>query len=202
MNCTRTTGYSAPRTRTKQGPHTISSQSRSSCSRLSLAAGSGTPSDSVSLRPIECGRSTCESVYLSKACPSAPFLLPVWASSKRRWRLSRYTTSRRSRVLVQRLSSGPWSATRASEYLRLGSLLRLKTTMHAEGGVAKDWPGPGAIGCIDEGICRDMFGRSIDSSGAGMLPAVCCKQRSTLMLTPPCLPVQSRDERPLRSEPE
>ena len=44
--------------------------------------------------------------------------------------------------------------------------------MHAEGGVAKDWPGPGATGCNDEGICRDMFGRSIDSSGAGM-PVEC-----------------------------
>ena len=31
---------------------------------------------------------------------------------------------------------------------------------------------------------------------------MCCKQRSTLILTPPCLPVQSRDYRPLRSEPE
>ena len=44
--------------------------------------------------------------------------------------------------------------------------------MHAEGGVAKDWPGPGATGCNDEGICRDMFGRSIDSSGEGM-PVEC-----------------------------
>ena len=77
---------------------------------------------------------------------------------------------------MRRASSVPWSATRASEYLRLGSLLRLKTTMHAEGGVAKDWPGPGATGCNDEGICRDMFGRSIDSSGAGM-PVECQRGR-------------------------
>lgn len=73
--------------------------------------------------------------------------------------------------------------------------------MHAEGGVANDCPGPGAIGCIEPGIWRDMPGRSSESSGAGMEPEVCCRQRSTLMLTPGCFPSQSRDESPFRSEP-
>ena len=62
-------------------------------------------------------------------------------------------------------------------------------------------PGPGAIGCIEPGIWRDMPGRSSESSGAGMEPEVCCRQRSTLMLTPGCFPSQSRDESPFRSEP-
>ena len=90
---------------------------------------------------------------------------------------------------------------RASEYLRHGSLLRLKTTMHASRGVANDWPGPGATGRMLPGIWRAAPGRSIESSGAGIEPEVCCRQRSTLMLTPGWPLLQSRDASPLRSVP-
>jgi len=64
------------------------------------------------------------------------------------------------------------------------------------------WRGPEqAGGPLERWVWPQLRARaSLDNAGA--LPAVCCKQRSTLILTPPCLPVQSRDDRPLRSEPE
>ena len=100
-----------------------------------------------------------------------------------------------------RARQGRGRGARAAPHFRHGSLLQLKTKMFAASGVANDWPGTGANACILPGIIRVGPGRSIDSSGAGMLPAVCCKHRSTLMLTPSCAADQVHDESPLRSDP-
>ena len=62
-----------------------------------------------------------------------------------------------------------------------GSLEREKTTRHAAGGTANDWPGPGAICTSEPGIWRVLgAGRRPESGGSGVAPEVCYRQRSTL----------------------
>ena len=95
-----------------------------------------------------------------------------------------------------------WSATSAREYLSQGSLESEKTTRQAAGGTANVCPGPGAICTSEPGIWRVCgCGRSSERTGSGATPEVCCRQRSTLKLTPGCLPDQSRERSPLRSLP-
>mmetsp|Transcript_39444 Transcript_39444/g.90614 ORF Transcript_39444/g.90614 Transcript_39444/m.90614 type:complete len:236 (+) Transcript_39444:363-1070(+) len=151
----------------------------------------------MAFRSISCGRSTSDIVYWSY-----PSWVPLWAISNRRWRLSRYSVSRRNLLLVHRSGSVDWSATSAREYFKQGSLARLNTTTHAEGCTPNDWPGPGGSGQRLPGICRVAApGRSIDSSGGGSSAEACWRQRSTLKLTPGWAPRHSRDVIPLRSEP-